>query len=575
MTSEIEIAKLLQSIQELHTETIDVKNSNNGIKNSVATIASSMAAFLASSAPNSPLTNPSIVETGLTQVFEPVIELMSLVEKNTKETVEAIRALTEISKPAGGSIQTLYSDRDAQLKILEDIKKSLSIKEPKQETATTPQREKIKEPKSEGWLAELATLLLGGGLLAALGTLFGPQLLKLLEDLGFKSLADDIRAVFKPFESLSGYIETLGKYATILGEKMVRGGAGLVGGVGKATAKAVAGLTGIGKQKTPKIVPRRDLIKQANKRGLFGAAAKAAVRAEENAAAKAAGSAAAKAGSKGLFKKVLGKIPIIGSLITLYEAYDAFSKDDYRGGFLKIASGLASLIPFVGIGVAFAIDMFDASMTEEAGGDVAKKQNIDMRKFGAKWLKGIMDWMGLPSWITDPLIKFIKGEEDSSSSATSQTSNQNFSQAYSGLGYVPDFGKMKETPKEKNQEERDKELINKPTATKNLLMMDNNFLKDQDLSPTQRAAFEKENQERQEAVKREREREEKETKQKQIDEQIRKQKEEIEKVSPSIKAGPTINSQVINNNLLGNVINSSRNEIHRSIGLARPGTVLG
>jgi hypothetical protein len=573
MASEIEIANLLQSIQDLHQETVEVKNSNNAIKNSVATIASSMASFLMSNTSNNPSADPSIVETGLTQVFEPVIELMSLVEKNTKETVEAIKALTEISMPAGGSIQTLYSDRDAQLRALEDIKKSLSIKEPKQETNLTPVQERVKEPKSEGWLAELATLLLGGGLLAVLGSLFGPQLLKLLEDLGFKSLADDIRAVFKPLEGLSGYIETWGKYAAIMGEKMLSWGAGMVGAGGKVVANTYNKLTGRS-QKIPKAVPRRELLKKAADKGLKGPAAKAFVRAEEKAATKAAASAATKAGSKGLLKRVLGKIPIVGTLITLYEAYDAFSKDDYKGGFLKIASGLATLIPFVGIGVAFVIDMFDAAMTEEAGGDVTKKQNIDMRKFGAKWLQGMMNKMGLPAWVTDPLIKFIRGEEDSSST-TSQSSDQYLSQAYSGLGSVPSFEKMKQDQKEKTEAEKDKELINKPTATKNLLMMDSNFLKDQDLSPTQRAAFEKENQERQEAQKREKEREEKASKQKQIDDAMKKEYEDAMQQKQPINNNQINNQQINIKNLQGNNINSSRNEIHRSISSARPGTTLG
>jgi hypothetical protein len=278
-----------------------------------------------------------------------------------------------------------------------------------------------------------------------------------------------------------------------------------------------------------------------------------------------------------LLKRVLGKIPIVGTLITLAEAYDAFSNDDYRGGFLKIASGLAALIPFVGIGVAFAIDMFDAAMTEEAGGDVAKKQNIDMRKFGAKWLQGIMNWMGLPAWVTDPLIKFIRGEEDSSST-TSQSSDQYLSQAYSGLGSVPNFEKMKQLQKEKTEAEKDKELINKPTATKNLLTMDSNSLKDQDLSPTQRAAFEKEIQERQEAQKREKEREEKASKQKQIDDAMKKEYED-DAIQKQQQKQPINNNQINNQinikNLQGNNINSSRNEIHRSISNGRPGTTLG
>lgn len=103
---------------------------------------------------------------------------------------------------------------------------------------------------------------------------------------------------------------------------------------------------------------------------------------------KGVGKLASQVGSKVGLKK----IPIIGSLFSLYFAFDRFKKGDGIGGLLELASGATSLIPFAGIPLGLAIDSFlfirdlkrPQSIDEAKGGAVGT-----IKKFGTDVLKSI------------------------------------------------------------------------------------------------------------------------------------------------------------------------------------------
>lgn len=69
--------------------------------------------------------------------------------------------------------------------------------------------------------------------------------------------------------------------------------------------------------------------------------------------------------------KVFKRIPIIGSLISFYYAYKAFSAGDTIGGVLQIASGIANFFPGIGTLISIGIDMFSALRNSATGGSEA------------------------------------------------------------------------------------------------------------------------------------------------------------------------------------------------------------
>jgi hypothetical protein len=95
-------------------------------------------------------------------------------------------------------------------------------------------------------------------------------------------------------------------------------------------------------------------------------------------------------------EKVLGKIPIIGSLITFGFAIQRFMNGDTVGGLLGIASGIANLFPGVGTVISLGIDVLQAVLDAKAGGSSAE---ASAKKSGIlfEWAKGLgsLLWKGI------------------------------------------------------------------------------------------------------------------------------------------------------------------------------------
>jgi hypothetical protein len=66
--------------------------------------------------------------------------------------------------------------------------------------------------------------------------------------------------------------------------------------------------------------------------------------------------------------KILKKVPIVGSLISLAFAFSRFKQGDIVGGGLEILSGIASLFPGIGTGISIAVDGLTAFLDYKAGG---------------------------------------------------------------------------------------------------------------------------------------------------------------------------------------------------------------
>jgi len=85
---------------------------------------------------------------------------------------------------------------------------------------------------------------------------------------------------------------------------------------------------------------------------------------------KTAASAVAKTGSKGLLggllkgvgKKFLSKLPIIGSLISIASAMKRLSSGDILGGLVDVGAAVAYLFPGIGTGIGVALDLLNATM---------------------------------------------------------------------------------------------------------------------------------------------------------------------------------------------------------------------
>jgi hypothetical protein len=99
-----------------------------------------------------------------------------------------------------------------------------------------------------------------------------------------------------------------------------------------------------------------------------------------------------KTGLKGL-AVILRKIPVVGLLISIGFAAYRFSKGDYAGGLIDLASGLASTIPVVGTAVSIILDIWNAKRDLESGGvkaNAAKGWNKKLTDFFAKTFKGLI-----------------------------------------------------------------------------------------------------------------------------------------------------------------------------------------
>lgn len=101
-----------------------------------------------------------------------------------------------------------------------------------------------------------------------------------------------------------------------------------------------------------------------------------------------------------LGKGLLKRIPIIGSFLNFKDAYDRFQKEDYIGGFLSVASGLANFVPGIGTAISIGIDLLNAFIDykSDSSGQSKGAMIID-------FLKGLRDkiWDGLKSMLGNML----------------------------------------------------------------------------------------------------------------------------------------------------------------------------
>lgn len=72
---------------------------------------------------------------------------------------------------------------------------------------------------------------------------------------------------------------------------------------------------------------------------------------------KAGGAGLAKGIGKGLGKQVLKKIPLVGTLLSVWMGIDRWKKKDYLGAFIEFGSGIAAAFPGIGTLVSIGLDL--------------------------------------------------------------------------------------------------------------------------------------------------------------------------------------------------------------------------
>jgi len=272
-------------------------------------------------------------------------------------------------------------------------------------------------------LFDLATLTATG----VLGLLFGKGILKLADSIFGTDLVGLFESVTDPLKKFGGYIldgmKALISFSVVL-MNITNGATNILT---KGLKNVLNGLTEAGKsiRSVPKFVSS-SFSKMTS--GLFGAgklagavgttavaasetatgATKAlgAVGAAEGAVASGATKLLSKAGLGFLFKGALGavfrKIPLIGAFIDAGAAISNIMSGDTIGGTLRTIGALGNILSMfpgfgiVGFGVSLLADFLDDAMTEEAGGDVTKKNtNIfaTMSKIISGWGESIWKWI--------------------------------------------------------------------------------------------------------------------------------------------------------------------------------------
>lgn len=96
---------------------------------------------------------------------------------------------------------------------------------------------------------------------------------------------------------------------------------------------------------------------------------------------------------------ILKKLPLIGTVISLGFAYTRFKSGDVVGGIIDVLSGIASIFPGVGTGIAIGLDVLNAFLDYKTGG--ATKET-SQKKTGI-----LKEWMfGLGKWFKDNAENF-------------------------------------------------------------------------------------------------------------------------------------------------------------------------
>lgn len=249
---------------------------------------------------------------------------------------------------------------------IEDLKNllNLNLKELK---LTKPSEAKSEEVQQSSLLSTLGKLLAIGGVAGILISAFWDKIKPWLED-KFNFNLDFL-------DKFEGTLEGISKFFTLGGLKITAGP--LFNLVGKAFT-TVGELIEGGLKAIFKLGFGDEVVEQG---------AKAAPAVWKTLLPKIAG---------GLFKGVglvgLKAIPLIGSLISFYFAYDRFNKGDVIGGLIDVAGGITNLIPGVGIPLSLGIAALNAFLDYQAGeGTVEEKQSAKLDFFGkiAEFIRGI------------------------------------------------------------------------------------------------------------------------------------------------------------------------------------------
>lgn len=104
-------------------------------------------------------------------------------------------------------------------------------------------------------------------------------------------------------------------------------------------------------------------------------------------------------GLANFLKPLLKKLPLIGTVISLGFAYTRFKSGDVVGGIIDVLSGIASIFPGIGTGIAIGLDVLNAFLDYKAEGATEKTTT---KKLGL-----LKEWsLGLGKYLYDR-IKFV------------------------------------------------------------------------------------------------------------------------------------------------------------------------
>jgi hypothetical protein len=263
--------------------------------------------------------------------------------QQTKSVIEKIKDLTSVNipetQPQNIQEQQTFGVKPTVItlseKTIEDLTKILNLNFKGIKEGIGLKTETKEEEAGGGLLSTLAGLLAFGGVAALLVSAFWDKIKPWLEEkigvkLGF-------------LDKFEGIVEGIGKFFTLGGLKITAGP--LFNLVGKAFATLGDILEG----------GLKAIFKLGFGDEIVEAGTKAAPAAWKTLLPKIAGGL-----FKGAGKVALRGIPIIGSLISFYFAYDRFQKGEVIQGLIEIAGGLAGLIPGVGIPLSIGIAALNA-----------------------------------------------------------------------------------------------------------------------------------------------------------------------------------------------------------------------
>lgn len=105
--------------------------------------------------------------------------------------------------------------------------------------------------------------------------------------------------------------------------------------------------------------------------------------------------------TKGLGKTGLKKIPVIGTIMSLWMAWERWGQKDYAGALIELGSGFAALFPGVGTAISVALDLINL------GRDTGVFKNAG-QKIGGKLKGNLGENMLLSIPVVGPVVGLIK-----------------------------------------------------------------------------------------------------------------------------------------------------------------------